>query len=755
MANIQNSISLTDRMTPTLRAVMKAMDSTLKAMKNLDKQSNRGVQSKAFKQAERDVQSASNAIIKLRNHSSLAAKEAESVADAWDRVDKTVNKANRGFGETIRTIASGIYTIKEGVQAISSVTKIADSATSDVAKLGLFNTSGSSNAQVYGQVYKTAQESRSDLSSTASLVQRILMSDAYKGKGAVKSAIDLSGVINKAMVLGGGSTEENNRAIVQLSQALSSGVLQGDELRSIREQAPYLAKVLAEGLGNIDKKYIGTTIGDLKELGAQGVLTSSTVIKALESMRGKINQTFDSSAPRTFSGALTSINNTIQFFVSLLNQADGPLGRLNEAVWRFANYLSTPEGFELLSGIIPVLNVVTGMFELLGGAIQFVGNNLNWLSPIFGTMLGLLFAYNTYLAVSKALVWAQGIQQGIAAVAAYAKAKADHAAALAAAEAGGAAAASASAFTADAMATSAATAAQHGFNAALWACPITWIIAGIILVIGLVFLIVGIINQVTDNTLSGLGIIIGGVAAFVSSLWNILMTFAVFVIKLVVLPIMNAWDLFANALGGIFDSPITAIIRTFESMALAIFGILETLAKGIDSIFGSNLAGTVQGWMSQVSANANDIIETHGGDTSKKSSATEKVNQILNEAQDFLLFDTPDVFKTGYDFGAGLQDKIGGFLSGDLMGGLSSLPTEVTGGNLDSVGSVNSDVNIADEDIQLLRDMAAREFLLNLKTVTPTANIKFGDVKETADVGKIVEVIEKMVEEQMATALVS
>ena len=88
----------------------------------------------------------------------------------------------------------------------------------------------------------------------------------------------------------------------------------------------------------------------------------------------------------------------------------------------------------------------------------------------------------------------------------------------------------------------------------------------------------------------------------------------------------------------------------------------------------------------------------------------------------------------------------------DIMAGIEPLETEVTGGTLDGI---NQDVNIGDEDIKLLRDMAARDYLLQLQTVTPVAHVTFGDVKETADVNKIVEVIEQMVEEQMATSLVS
>lgn len=751
MADIRNSISLSDHMTPTLRSIFKAMDSTLKVMKQVDKQSNKGMPSKAYIKAENDIRMANNAIIKFKNYTAMAAMEAHNVDDAWQDVNGTLNKSNRTLGSMMTSIASGIYTIKNGIQAISSLTDIADASTADMAKLSLFNNSGASDLQVYKKVYDTAQESRSDLSATSELTQRVLLSNTYEGPGSVGRAIDLAGTINKAMVLGGGSSEENNRAIVQLSQALSSGILQGDELRSIREQSPYLAKVLAEGLGKIDDKFIGTTIGDLKELGATGQLTSKTVIQALEAMSDQISQTFDDKAPKTFSGAVTSVKNSIQFFIALLQQSGGALDRLNKLAWEFAEYLNTPQGLKFMSAIGSAISVVVMGFGLLSKAIQFVGNNMDWLAPIFNTILGLILAYNTYMAISKGVTWAQGIAQGIAAVAAFAKARADNEAALAAAAAGSAAAASASAFTADAMATSAATAAQHGLNAALWACPITWIIAGIILLIGVIFLVVGVINQATGSTISALGVIVGAILSVVAFVWNLFIGLLNGLIQafwtIFIDPITGGIEWFVNAFNGGFTSIMGAAANAIGQIVNVFLSGLKIITKAIDAVANTNFTAKISGWQ--------DTVTNWG-----KNKTAETYRIEAPTVQDFGLdrWSYSDAYKTGYEFGSDIQNKFKGlgeydFDMEDMLSG--GLPTEITGGNLDSVDKINSDVNISDEDLKLLRDMSAREFLLQLQTVTPVANIKFGDVKETADVGKIVEVIEQMVEEQMATALVS
>ena len=749
MASIRNSISMVDRMTPTLRSILKSMDSTLRVMKQLDKAANKGVQSKAYQQAEKDIKRANNQLIQMRNQAILAAQGAGDVADSWDKVNKSVNKSKMSVGSFFQSAAAGIYTLKQGLQAVSKMMNISDSGVSDVAKLGLFNTSGSSNMAVYAQAYKTAQASRSGLSDTAALAQRIMLSGVYQGEGATKGALDLAGTINKAMVLGGGTSEENSRTILQLSQALSSGQLQGDELRSLREQSPYLAKMLAEGLGKVDDKFIGTTIGDLKSLGEQGELTSAVVVKALQAMSVQIGESFDANAPKTFSGALQSVGNTIQFLVAIMSTAEGPIGRITQALWDLADWLGTPQGFQFLSTLQPMINLVAFAFQGLSAAIQFVGNNISWIAPIFGTLLALLAAYNAYLAISKGITIATGIAQGIAAVAAYAKAKADERAALAAAANGSAAAASAAVMMANAAATASATAAQHGFNAALWASPITWIIAIIIILIGLVFLVVSIINKATGSSVSAIGIIVGALTTAIAFLWNLFLGFLDLVLACVNY-MVNPWISFANFIGNLFNDPIGAVIHLFGDMADRVLGLLESVAKAIDKVFGSNLAGTVSGWREGLA----DMVERAA--TKYGNGSYEKIMDELNLSSESLglsRWSYGDAWDSGYNFGADLQNQLSEFGNfDDALAGIQPVEAEVTGGTLDGI---KEDVNLGDEDIKLLRDMAARDYLLQLQSITPVANVTFGDVRETADVKKIVAVIEQMVEEQMATSLVS
>lgn len=192
--------------------------------------------------------------------------------------------------------------------------------------------------------------------------------------------------------------------------------------------------------------------------------------------------------------------------------------------------------------------------------------------------------------------------------------------------------------------------------------------------------------------------------------------------------------------------------------------VLDVLGKLVGLLGGTGFSS--KGILDKIDKQSNDI-----GNSAK---AYKDVGQaFLNAYHSTGAFEdgwSSKGFNTGYKWGSGvvntLTDGMGDFTGGlkNFMEGSKALygsatgaggGVNVAGGNLDSVGSIKNDVNINDEDIQLLRDMAAREYLLNLQQITPVAHISFGDVRETADVNKIMDVIEDMVEEQMATALVA
>ena len=772
MANIRNSISMVDRMTPTLRSIMKSMDSMMRVMQTLDKQSNNGKQSKAYKQAERDIKRANNALIKMRNYTDMAGDSASRASSKYSRIGSSINRASSEMRALslrsymfLHNLSAGVYLAEKLVNAIGGIMEISDASRSQVARLGLYNTSQYTNEELYGKVFATAMSTRSGLSETADLANKILISGVYEGPGAAEAAIGTAGLINKALIAGGGTQEENQRALRQLTQGLASGVLQGDELRSIREQTPYFAQVLAEGLSMIDKRFEGIGIGDLKELGAQGELTADRIVKAMWAMQDEINEDFKK-MPRTFGQAVTSLSNIWQYFLYLLSDAEGPLGRINNAIWQFVDYLQSPQGFELMNtvakGIDMVSSGIVWLMTQIGDFVVFLQENGNVAQAIFfAVATAAVFSAARCIVAWVAAAWPILLIIALVGVLVYIFLEAGYT-------------------------MTEIVGAVAGFI--LGALAVIW--DAVLFLVMFILEVVAIILTAAIGLGAGIILIILGILQL--NIWAIMVGVALFWFLITVI---ESVFLRGKAAAQTF---VIGVVAHFYTLAQKVLGIMGVIAKAIDAVFGSNLAGAVGGWSSTLEGKFAAFVQENDpnktldeidkawedyGAGVKEMFTSDKYNLYgeirgvvdgtgtaidtiwgaLSDSEDFLtgyLVDPSDAYDAGNKWGEDVVNSIGDFalsLPDNSVLGTSGLPDgiNINGGNLDSVGSINSDVNLSDEDIQLLRDMAARDYLLQVQSITPVANVTFGDVRETADVNKIVEVIETMVDEQMATALVS
>lgn len=874
MAQIRNSINLTDRMTPVLRSIIKSMDSTLRAMRAIDQQANRGQQSKALRQVERDIQRANNEIIRMRNLTDLETNAARQTGSAWDRVAGSVSNSTRTIGSAIQSLASGIYVVKNLAQQITGLMDTADSARSYVARMGIFNTSDMSNEQLYDKVFATALKTRTDIGETSNLVYKLLMSGAFgQEQESPYQALNMANIINKALVAGGGTAEENRRALLQLNQALASGVLQGDELRSIREQAPYLARMLAEGLGRIDDKYIGTTIGDLKALGAAGELTTSRIVAALSAMTPEIEAAY-SAMPRTFGQAMTQMGSLWTYFIHQLSLADGPLARLNDKIWELADgmagSMATNRGsqeyadgvmdaassadkatnaldeynkafkniegvsvdndvsnsalaatedaldynkaldtieahdidtsvqidadaateavdrlneslsvFDLIAmGINVAVFLIIGAVDLINMAWEALSSNTLLLQTILVTAFIVIAAAAIYAAVSMIIAWVSAAWPLILIVAilgliVYSLLQAG--------------------FTASEIIG--AVAGGVSFLAVLIWDVLVAIVSG-------VTWLAGVIGAIVVALVGGIILAVQGIVQVIMWIVNIIYT--------VILALWNVLKTIGMSILGGFQFVAGGIVDLIKGAADTVLGILSKVAGAIDAIFGTSFSASVEGWIASVNEayttvkgyldagktfeDIGDMWAQFGEDTAYRFTDSgsawniyDEIGNVAGGTWDLMqgsynwgndlsgdminggIVNPMEGWDAGYDWGYDLGanlDNLGGYDWNDLMGNLAGTAgledvmnalesgVPVGGGDLDSVGSIKSDVDLSDEDVRLLRDMAAREFLINLNAITPQANITFGDVRETADVNKIMDAIEDMVEEQMATTLV-
>jgi tape measure domain-containing protein len=224
------------------------------------------------------------------------------------------------MGQGYRSIANAARSLVAGLSAVSAA-RIADEWSSVEARVGLVTSGVEEQKTSLEEIYAIAQRTRQEYTATGDLFQKI-QRNAKDLHLDTTDSLQLTEIIGKAMGIGGGSAGAQQAALTQLGQALGAGVLRGDELNSIIEQAPRLAQAIAEAFG--------VSVGQLKELGEQGKLTSNVLAKGLLKQAGKINAEFER-MPKTFGGAMVILKNALGREVDAFNRATGASRRFAAA----------------------------------------------------------------------------------------------------------------------------------------------------------------------------------------------------------------------------------------------------------------------------------------------------------------------------------------------------------------------------------------------------------------------------------------
>lgn len=274
-------------------------------------------------------------------------------------------KAVNGFRSALVALAA--------VSAAKGLTEFLDVATRAENRLSLLTGSQKLTDQLFNQLAATATRTRSSLESTVDLYSRLQRSTAELGLSQ-QQLIDLTAGINQAFQIYGATAAEAEAATVQFSQGLASGALRGDELRSVLEQAPRLAQALADGLTEIEAFGPGvrTTIGDLRALGAEGVLTADLVTKALGTQTQVLEDEFASTLPTL-----------VQAFQELQNQfliAFRELGNNTGLVQDF-----TAAIFDLAANVGNLVKFVAGAISIL---VELATTINNVLAAVLGPVIG-------------------------------------------------------------------------------------------------------------------------------------------------------------------------------------------------------------------------------------------------------------------------------------------------------------------------------------------------------------------------------
>lgn len=631
-----------------------------------------------------DVEAANQAYLRLSQTVGNTERYIRDNVDEQGRFNREIEEGTNEANSLMQTI-KGAVAAYATIQTLSAALNLSDQLTTTTARMNLMNDGLQTTQDLQNMIYLSAERARGSYQATADAVSKLglMAGDAF---GSSQEIIAFMEQINKQFTIAGTEAAGVDAAMLQLTQAMASGVLRGEELNSIFEQAPTIIQSIAD--------YLDVPIGSIREMAAEGQITADIVKAAMFAAADETNAKFES-MPKTFSQIWTSFQNTALMAFQPVLQRMNEIAN-SEAFQTFVN--NAIEGLSMVAG------VAFEIFDLLVGVAGLVAENWSWLSPIiYGVAAALAVYYGWQLAVNAISAISKGIHIAMAV------AQMIHAAATGALTA----------------ATAAEIAAQNSLNADLYACPIVWIIVLIIALIALFYAAVAAVNKFAGTSVSATGIICGAFMVALAFIGNIFVALWNLVVDVFVL-IYNLVATVANFIGNVFTDPIGAVCRLFFDLADTVLGILQALASAIDAIFGSDLAGSVQGWRDSLGGWVDDTF-------GKGDEVMAKMN-----ADDMKLgrFEYGEAWNAGYSFGEGIDQSIANFDPSSLfdtnvpgaddyanlgnygsgIGGIGSGVDDIAG----NTGKIADSMDITEEDLKYLRDIAEQEAVNRFTTAEIT-----------------------------------
>lgn len=707
-------------------------------------------------------------------------KEQETFNQSIERGSSSAN----GLFSKIKSIV-GAYV---GIRAVGNVINLSDQMSQTQAKINMINDGLQTTDELNKMIFQSAQNSRAFYLDTANVVAKL----GQNAKGAFdsnKELIAFAETLNKKFVIAGASQEEMNSATLQLTQALGSGVLRGEELNAVFESAPNVIQSIAD--------YLNVPIGKIREMAKDGELTADVVKNAMLSSIDETNAQFEQ-MPITWAQRFTMFKNeAINAFTPLLEKVNE---LANSEV--FNSFMNSA-----ISGLYFLGNVTTKVIDLILSGASFISNAWGVVAPIFYGAAAAVATYYIALGIMKAYQLASLTVTGlmIATMRIYTFIK----------ELG-------------VKATVAEAAAQWNLNAAILACPIFWIVAGFIALIAVVFGVVAAINHFTGSTISALGVIVGAVYWCGALIQNIVIL-AINIILLAVQLLVNAiqlggasiafvWQLIWKSIANFAISVAEWIVNNWNEAVLNIQKFFANLGKTGAQVFkavaesagsaasnianafieGANFAIKGINWIIDALnkipgvdiGKANEFGKVNfKPDTSGLDSYVSEMDSIINSKAEkvsygrfeYDAFEMPDFWQTDYlefaDMGEAynkgyaqgekwqnnISDWIGGLFDNpalnneDAFSGIQNAIGKAADAGNKTAGNtakMAKTMDASSEDLKYLRDIAERETINRFTTAEIKIEMNNNNtINSDMDIDGVVEKLTERVEEELlATA---
>lgn len=638
---VSTQMTIRDAMTSKLKKMAAATDKLNESLKVSDRLTKTVDVARGFNKAAPSIGNARANMEKFNREQKNAEEGAKKVQSAWSGISGYIKAAMAGFG-------------------IKKILDLADNITTTTARLNMMNDGKQSTEELQNMIMQSANRSRAAYQSTADAVAKlgITAGDAF---GSNKELIAFAETINKQFAIAGTNAAGIDAAWLQLTQAMGSGVLRGEELNSIFEQAPTIIQTIAD--------YLGVPVGQIRNMAAEGQITAEIVKNAMLSSADSIDKRFQQ-MPMTFSQAWTVAKNVI------------------------------------IQALTPVLNIIAQ------GA-QWIYDNWSTIAPIFWGLAAAVAVYAGALAIQTAVTWL-------------------------------------------------ANAASMAFSTTLMGIPLIWIALAIGIVVMMIYNWIQSVGGLkvawlicVDKVLTGWNMVKIGFFTgvnFVLNTWNNLQLG----FMRVSVGIQNVLgDMKAGALM-ILQDMVNGAIKIINGLISAVNHIPGVSIEAIKEVtFGTN--AEIQNQANK-QARADDLAAYQSKIESQISQRNSELNALKASADAEAASRKAEIAAAKASAGSkgsnSLADMLKNFTGstgGSGLGSGSNLGDIGSVGNVGSVDSINDDVNIADEDLQFLRDVAEMRYVQNFVTLTPTVAVEAA-ISEKVDIDEVVGEIETRLESEFVAA---
>lgn len=637
-----------------------------------------------------------NLVQSLKSNYDNVAKSIKNGHDNQEQFNNSINTANSSSNKLLNTVKNIVLTLG-GVTAMKSLVNLSDTVTNNKARLSLVVDDGGSVEELENKIFASADRARADYLNMTSSVSKLNLNagSAFKSND---ETIAFAELLNKQFAISGAKQQEISSATLQLTQALGSGVLRGEELNAVFEASPNIIQTIAD--------YLEVDIGKIRNMASEGLITANVIKNAMFDSADQINERFNK-MPMTWSQIWTKAKN---YAVKAL---DPVLVKINE----LANNQQVQEMFNMfIDGASLAAQAILGLIE----GISWLVSILEPVAPIILGIVGAYVAFNIISGITSGIISIMALVQGIQSAASMMQAGA----------------------------TLSATAAQWGLNSALLACPITWIVILIMaLIVALTYL--WFTNDKVAYALLylwdalRLGIMVAGLG--IQAVWYALQLAALYLwlgIQTVVLGLMTAWFGFQTGVEAVCLGVLSIFQGLYNGIVSIVNAIITVLNKipgvEIDTVEAASFANDFAGKMANNIINRNSKLQEMA---SQMDGTMDQINNIKGKMGSELSASATNIQNTAANMNNTRQDRVdhrndwingaGNAIKNVLSDKSFTIDPSQFGNGNGTLGDIagntkdiaNNTREITDEDLKYLIDIAERDTINRFTTVPLTINL--------------------------------